>query len=305
VSSPTSLAVWFRVQQLPKWNTLQRAAFLRLSVKSLTTIFVKIIFTCKSFLKIHLTVSWLNLLPQPPRRYLSLRTNKIPHFFNILIGSVHYQSPSFSILHVLLTLYELFMPLSKTCLLHNFWALCFRQHHRGFTCTPPSFQKNLKLIICSKLWLFILQWEIPTNTHTHTHKHMRTRALFHSFDTSDATVFTSQPTQGQNTHRRVTEFFNKWHTHQQKGPASSLQVHSLCQYISSKCTQVESVSEITPVRIWAVCHTANIHIIVGLAVQGVQRLTQKAPSPQYHVQQIFVKCLKTSRCLNVQITNNF
>ena len=132
--------------------------------------------THKSLLKIHLTVSWLNLLPQPPRRHLPLWTNEIPHFFNILIGSVQSPSTSFSILHlhVLLTLYELFMPLSNICFLHNFWALCFRQHSRGFTCTPPSFRKNLKLIICSKLLLFILQWEIPTNTHTHTHTHVHT-----------------------------------------------------------------------------------------------------------------------------------
>jgi len=41
----------------PKWNTLQHAACLRLSVASFMTIFVKIIFTHKSFLKIHLTVS--------------------------------------------------------------------------------------------------------------------------------------------------------------------------------------------------------------------------------------------------------
>jgi len=88
---------------------------------------------------------------------------------------------------------------------------------------------------------------------------MCTWALFHSFDTSDATVFTSQPTQGQNMHRQVTEFFNTWHTHQQKGPTSSLQVHSLCKYTSCRCIQVESVSEITPVMIRAVCHTANIH----------------------------------------------
>jgi len=177
MSSPASLAAWFQVQQLPKWNALQHAAFLHLSVERVTTIFVKIIFTHKSFLKIHLTVSWLNLLLQPPHRYLS-----------------------------------------------------------PWTCT----------------------W-----------------GLFHSFDTSDATVFTSQPTQGQNTHKRITELFNKWY----KGPTSSLPVHSLCQYTSSKCTQVESVSEIARVRVWAVCHTANIHSIVGLAVQWVQRLKYKAQSP--------------------------
>jgi len=59
-----------------------------------------------------------------------------------LIESVHSQFASFSILHVLMTLYELFMPLSNICFLRNFWALCFRQHCRGFTCTPPSFGKN-------------------------------------------------------------------------------------------------------------------------------------------------------------------
>ena len=139
---------------------------------------------------------------------------------NILIGSVHFQFASFSILHVLLTLYEPFMPLSNICFLHNFWALCFRQHWGGFTCTPPSFRKNLKLIICSKLWLFILQWGIPTHTHTHTHTY-------------------------------------------------------------------------TPLRIWAVCHTAKIDSTVGLAVQGVQKLTYKAQSPQYQVQHILVKRLKT------------
>jgi len=151
------------------------------------------------------------------------------------------------------------MPLSNNCFLHNFWALCFRQHCRGFTCTPPSFRKNWNSNICSKLWLFILQWEITTNTQTHTH--MCTWALFHSFDTSDATVFTSQPTQGQNTHKRVTEFINTWHT---QVPTTSLQVHSLCKYTSSRCIQVESVSEITPVRIRAVCHTANIYSIVDV-----------------------------------------
>lgn len=231
-----------------------------MSVESLKTIFVKIIFTHKSFLKIHLTVSYLNLLPQPPRRYLSLWTKEIPHFFNILIGSVHSQSASFSIWHFLLTLYELFMPFSNICFLHNFWALCFRQHCTGFTCTPPSFQKKFKVNYL--LHIMTIHFAMrDTNTQTHMHV-----SIFHSFDTSDATVFTSQLTHGQNTHRWVTVFFNKWHTHQQKGPTSSLQVLSLCMYTSSKCTQVESVSEITPVTIWAVCHTANIHSTVGLAV---------------------------------------
>lgn len=64
----------------PKWNTLQHAACLWLSVESFMTIFVKIIFIHTSFLKIHLTVSWLNFLPQPPFRYLSLWTNEIPPF---------------------------------------------------------------------------------------------------------------------------------------------------------------------------------------------------------------------------------
>lgn len=63
-----------------------------LVIQTLTDIFVKIIFTHKLFLKIHLTVSWLNLLPQPSLRYLFLPTIEIPHFFNILIGNVHSQS---------------------------------------------------------------------------------------------------------------------------------------------------------------------------------------------------------------------
>jgi len=49
----------------------------------------------------------------------------------------------------------------------------------------------------------------------------------------------------------------------------------------------------TPLRIWAVCHTAKIDSTVGLAVQGVQKLTYKAQSPQYQVQHILVKRLKT------------
>lgn len=189
--------------------------------RSFTAIFVKIIFTHKLFLKIHLTVSWLNLLPQPSLRYLFLRTNEIPHFFNILIGSVLSHSASFSNFHALLTLYVQFMPLSNICFLHNFWALCFRQQCRGFPCISPTFGENLKLFLCSKLWLFIFQLEIAKHTHTHTHI-LHVRALFHSFDTSDATVFTLQPTQGQNMHRWVTRFFNKWHTHQQKGSTLSL-----------------------------------------------------------------------------------
>jgi hypothetical protein len=282
-----------------------------MSVKSLTTIFVKIIFTHKSLLKIHLIVSWLKLLPQPLRRYLSLWANDIRQFSTFWLD-----------LHV----FSLLPSVSYMFSWPSTNYLCHSQTSAFFTTSGPyvsdsnaevshallpNSKKNLKLIICSKLWPFILLSlslslsHARARAHTHTHTHMHTRALFHSFDTSDATVFTSQPTQWQNTYKQVTEFFNKWHTHQQKGPTSSLQVHSLCKYTSSKCTQVESVSEITPVRTRAACHTANIHSIVGLAVQGVQRLTYKAQTPWYHIQHILVKCLKTSRCLNVQITNNF
>jgi hypothetical protein len=221
------------------------------------------------------------------------------HLFNILIGSVNSQFASFSILNVLLTLYELFMPLSNICFLHNFWALCFRQHCRGFTCTPPSFGKNFKLIICSNYdYSFCNERCQHTRTHTHAHEHffialthLMLQLLHHSLHKGKT-----------RTGELLNSSTNNIHI-SKKNPTSCLQVHSLRKHTSSKCIQVESISEITPVRIRAVRHTANIHSIVGLAVQGVQRLPYKAQSPQYHIQHILAKMFKNFKmfeCSNYQ-----
>ena len=180
VSSPASFAAWFQVWQLQKWNTLQHAALLRMSVESLTTIFVKIIFTHKSFLKIHLTVSWLNLLPQPPLRYLPLWTNEIPRFFNILIGSVHSQSASFSILtrspDPLWTIYVTLKHLLSSILLGLMFQTAMQKSHMH----PSQFRKKFEVNhLLQNMNIHFAMRDTNKHKHTHTHTHARARARAH------------------------------------------------------------------------------------------------------------------------------
>jgi len=144
------------------------------------------------------------------------------------------------------------------------------------------------------------------NTHTHTHTHTHTCPCEHFFIALTHLMLQLLHHSLHKGKTRAGELLNSSTNSihiSKKSPTSCLQVHYLWKYTSSKCIQVDSVSEITPVRIRAVRHTANIHSIVGLAVQGVQRLPYKAQSPQYHIQHIHVKMFKNFKmfgCSNYQ-----
>jgi hypothetical protein len=234
---------------LPKRNTLQHAAppppphfffFFFWPVKSLGTIFVKIVFMCKSFLKIHLTVSCLNSIPEPPLGHLSIWTNKIPHLFNTYIGSEHFQSVSFNILHVLPTLSELFMPLPNILFINNFCALYFRQHCARFTCTLP-----------------LARVRLPTHIHASTQTslifvtaltHLMLQCWHHSLHRDKTS-----------TDELLNSSTNDVHINK-KVPLQACHVYNLCKYTSSKFVQAESVSVITQVRIQGqyTCHNAIV-----------------------------------------------
>jgi hypothetical protein len=167
-----SLAAWFKVQQHQNGTHFNILPVSDCQSKVLWPSLSKLFSHINHFLKFislfHDKISFLSHLSDT-----CLYEQMKFHFFNILIGSVHSQSASFSILHGLLTLYELFMPLSNICFLHNFWVLCIRQHCRGFACTPPSFGKNFKLIIYSNYDCSFCN-ERYQQTHTHTYAHMST-----------------------------------------------------------------------------------------------------------------------------------
>jgi len=103
-SSPVNFAAWFQVQQLPKWNTLQQS-FSDCQSKVLWPSLSKLFSHINNFLKF--IPLFMTKFTSSATSHISVSMNKLNSTqHNILIPSVHSQSASFSIFHVLLTLYE-------------------------------------------------------------------------------------------------------------------------------------------------------------------------------------------------------